>query len=464
MARPRKTGTRRTGYRRTRFGAAAVAGVFAATWAGMTWMTSTQGGAATAPGRGSASAQTLQVLPKAGSLSIGVTLGESLAGHQNNQAKAQSQAIDLGAIGTSLTGYSCGKNPTFKPSQLPQALIVESGDKGADVGITQTEEGGAFSKFGKANVSPYSEAITTSAPVAIAGVISIGAGVAKTWSGVVNGQRVAGASSDIAGITLPGGVSLAALHWEAVYSSTGDAKPAGVFSIGQASAPGAPAANPLAGLDAINAVLSPIGLHLVLPTTHVTSGTLYVDPLKIEIVPNATRDGLLNTVLKGIQPIREPTVAAVLKAYCQGSTELTVADVAIGSISGAGSFELVLGGAQATSGTIDRNGFDLGIPGYNPPADLNVTSPAADQLPAVAVATPETTLAPTAPPVTDPAPVVTTAPAPKVLALGPVKAAHGKRGGTLAAVGLGGLGLLAVLAEGDRRKMRHAQRLATLED
>jgi hypothetical protein len=49
-------------------------------------------------------------------------------------------------------------------------------------------------------------------------------------------------------------------------------------------------------------------------------------------------------------------------------------------------------------------------------------------------------------------------------AVQPIKATGGKRGGALAAVALGGLGLLALLAEGDRRMMRRAQRKVTFED
>jgi hypothetical protein len=53
---------------------------------------------------------------------------------------------------------------------------------------------------------------------------------------------------------------------------------------------------------------------------------------------------------------------------------------------------------------------------------------------------------------------------PRQVAIVPASAISGKRGGALAVVGLAGLGLLGLIAEGDRRKMRRAQRTITFEE
>ncbi|HEY2427868.1 MAG TPA: hypothetical protein VGI06_02980, partial [Acidimicrobiales bacterium] len=344
-------------YRRTRMAAVGVLLAGACTWAA-----TAQGGAASEPGQGSAAAFTAAVIPRAGSLAIGVTFGEALAGHQNGTAKAQSQALDLGAIGTSLTGYNCGSR-ALRPDQLPEPLIVETGEPGASKGVTQTDVGGAFSKFGLATTAPYSQAITTTAPFGIAGVIDVGPGVSKSWSGMVNGQRQAGASTDIASVTLPGGVVLSALHWESIYQSTGSPQHTATFTIGKATLGGAalPTNNPTQTLTQVNTVLDLVGLQLKVPTAHLTSGTLYEDPLQINVVPNSTRDSALNTVLSGIEPIRQQVFAAALKAFCQSDTAITVADVAIAAISGGGSMNISLGGVQASSGTVAGNQYNLGL-------------------------------------------------------------------------------------------------------
>ncbi|MGH9306899.1 MAG: hypothetical protein ACRD0I_08480, partial [Acidimicrobiales bacterium] len=97
-----------------------LAGVVVLAGSVFTWVVSTPAGAAPDPGQGSASAVSASITPRDGSLAVGVTLGEALAGHTNGIAKAASQGIDLGAVGTSLTSQNCGQAPTVQPSQIPQ--------------------------------------------------------------------------------------------------------------------------------------------------------------------------------------------------------------------------------------------------------------------------------------------------------------------------------------------------------
>jgi hypothetical protein len=441
-----------------------------------TWLATAPGGAAVSPGEGSAGAFTASVIPRAGSLAIGVTFGEALAGHTNGTAKAQSQAIDLGAIGTSLTSYNCGKPPSVQPDQIPQPLIVETGDPNASTGVTQTEEGGAFSKFGKAAATPYSEAVTTSAPFAVAGVISIGGGISKSWSGIVHGERQSGASTDLSGITFPGGVSMSGLHWDVVDQSTGKQQKTGTFSIGKATIGGAtiPTTNPAQTLSQLNSALAPLGLQLVGPSTHTTSGTEYEDPLQINVIPSSARDSALNTVLTGIQPIRQQVVAATLNAFCNADTFVTVADVAIAAISGGGSMNISLGGVQAKSGDTGSNGFDLslgtpqlgastlGSPALGDSGSALSTSSGLPGSPSLGAGT-DTGSSASPGAASSPAGPATSAP-PRAVAVEPASAITGKRGGALAIVGLAGLGLLGLIAEGDRRKMRRAQRTITFEE
>jgi hypothetical protein len=448
-------------YRRT----AVAAVIVLLAWA-LTWLATSHAGAATDAGQGSAAAFTDRFDPRAGSLSIGITFGAALAGHQNSQAKAQSQAIDLGVIGTSLTGYNCGKPPQFSSDQLPGPLIVESGEPGADTGKTENDVGGGATKFGQANATPFSKAITKTGPVGLAGVLEIGGGTATSYSGLVNGVRVAGATTDISGITLPGNVVLSSLHWETAFPTTGGGQPTGSFSIGHASAAGVPLpVDPTTSIGQINAILGALGMVITPPTVHLTQGTMYVDPMGISVIPNATRDAISGAVLAGLQPVTSQLFAAVLQAYCEADTELTVAQIAIGAITGAGSFNVTLGGVQSSSGTIAANGFNLGTSGFQPGTAAVAGLPAASASSGLGAATAGVTGGLGASPAVaapSSALLIPAAPSPSIRS--PLKALSGKRGGALATVGLGGLGLLGLLAEGDRRKMRHAQRTVTFEE
>ncbi|MGQ0831452.1 MAG: hypothetical protein ACT4OV_07220, partial [Microthrixaceae bacterium] len=93
-------------------------------------------------GTGSAVALGYKVNPTNGNLSFGVTVGESIAGHQNTAATGQSRAINLGVIGVTLASEACdGGDPTWKESDQPQPVIVRSGDKGAEAGRSEFEQG-----------------------------------------------------------------------------------------------------------------------------------------------------------------------------------------------------------------------------------------------------------------------------------------------------------------------------------
>jgi hypothetical protein len=453
----------RAPYRLTRFGAVGLVVALSVTWFATRDATAT----VSDPGQGTAVANVLHIDPRAGSLSIGVGLGQAIAGHQNGAAKAQSFSLDLGVVGTSLTTASCGSGASFKPSDFPQILIVEATDKNAAQGVTNSQEGGALVEYGMATVAPYAKAITTIAPISIPGLLSVSGGTATSWSGIINGERVAGATVDIGGISIAGQVTLGSMHWDVIHQSTGKAVNDGHFSIGALKIGGTsvPTIDAVAALATANTVLKNIGMEIQIPKAHLTQGIEYVDPLQIAVVPNAVRDKLLGTVLSGIQPVRQPVIDAVLKAVCKAESVLTVADITIGAISGAGSFDVQFGGVQAGTGEVSKNGFNLGLPGVNlslPPPNLSTGS---DTSGSSSVSTgysapPATTAAPLP---SAPAATVPTAPV-QQQAVRPITAIHGKRGGALAAVALGGLGLLALLAEGDRRMMRRAQRKVTFED
>src|SRR4029079_16286692 len=121
----------RTMSRRTRVAAAVSAVVLAA--GVVTSYATAPASAATEPGQGSAIAQTQKIDPKAGGLSLGITFGQALAGHQNEVAQAASQAINLAVIGTTIGAEGCdGSAPTYPSDQQPQPLRIDSRDKDAD--------------------------------------------------------------------------------------------------------------------------------------------------------------------------------------------------------------------------------------------------------------------------------------------------------------------------------------------
>jgi hypothetical protein len=449
--------TNKPGYRRTRRAAIATFGVMAVTFfaTGPT-ASGAPAQAEVKPGRGLALAETEKVDPRTGSLSFAITTGRSIAGHQNTVAQASSQAFDYGVIGSTAAAEGCDGSASSLPAEKqPSAVQVDSRQPNSTQDVDEDKVPAPAHKYASAQPTPYGEAITTTAPQTIGGFINIGGGVSKAHSGLVEDatQREAQAISDVSGVSIPlAGIEMSSLHWEATWRSTDPENGVvGVFSIGSASIQGQalPANDPSQALVQINGALASLGMSIVPPRAYKSGDVIFVEPMGISIFPSPTRDALLTPLLGGVQPVRQSLFDALLQQSCKNSTYITIFDIVSGPFTGGGSFSVLLGGVQASSGDAYENAFCLGCDG---PPKLNTTNTNTNTLantvaaPSTAGATFKGNTAPAAPPGTA---AVTPAAAKKL---------GGARGGALAGVGLAGLGMIAAMAEGDRRKMRRAQR------
>ncbi|HAM03370.1 MAG TPA: hypothetical protein DCQ30_14265 [Acidimicrobiaceae bacterium] len=433
--------------------------------------------------QGSSSAQSMWVGPHEGSLAVGAIFGVALAGNTGASSKAQSEGVDLGAVGASMKSYNCGApaNPQVAGA-VPSPLIVESGEPGASQGISQgPSQSDYFSnEFGQASNTPYAEADTTYAgPLADpSNAFTISGMHSKAWSGVVNGVDEAGASSDIGSISLGGGtVVLNGLHWLSVTPVNGGGQQTGTFGISQAIIGGTalPASPDLSQVfTAANQALAPLGIQVNFPTSTVSQGIQFVSPLQIEIVPSSQRDSVVDPVVTGLQPTYyqvanglengfssdqapynslgqlEDNQAGqqISAALCQSDNAITIGDVTIASLDGGGYFSTELGGVNSSAGPLAANQFTLGnltLGALNPGS---LGTPGSLGLPGSTNNLSTTTGGAKA--------------APTKL---PSQAARARlrgfsAGGPLLGAGLGALALLLALAEGDRRLMRRGQKSA----
>lgn len=421
------------------------------------------------PGTGSAIALVYKVNPLFGNLSFGITAGESVAGHQNTGASAQSKAINLGVIGVTLAGEGCeGANPTLPREDQPQPVIVTTDDpksadgKSADVlGVPNL-----ITMRARATKAPLAEAITTVSPIGDAGGVKIANGTATATSGVIKaGVREAKAVSEIGEISFFNGLlTLKGLRWEAVQRTGGTTTNAGSFSLGAINLAGNTIPlppDPISQLSVLKDALGALGLMITPPAVRVAQGIVFVDPMRIGIIPSTLRDTIVSGILGGLSPVREAFTELLAQIGCgtdnniignNGKTAVTVLDLALASISGAGALTLEVGGVQATTSEIagfsglglvpalpELPSFDSGVlpslPGDTGLPDLGSGSSGAPSNTGGGSPTPETIS----------------------------QDDDGKRGGVLLGVGAGGLLLMLLTAEGDRRKMRRAQREIPLE-
>ncbi|HEX4864024.1 MAG TPA: hypothetical protein VFV02_08130 [Acidimicrobiales bacterium] len=460
--------------------------------------------AADSPGVGSASAEGFQVTPHEGSLAVGAVFDEALAGHTDKIARAQSQGLDLGAVGAAIKGYNCGQPPTQLAQFVPDPLQAETPSSG---GTAENSAGPTVSDNNSdgsvehvvANDTPYGEATTTfGGTIAAPGnLLAISHVVSKAWSGLVNGVREAAATVDIGQITIAGVVSLSGLHWEAIYpTGSGGGQPSGDFQIGKVSINGValPRVDPTTVAQAVNTVLGQIGLQLSLPASSTAQGIVFESPLQIEVVPNSTRNGITDPIIAGVvEPNYFPIANGLENGFantsapynalapletndptgqlestlCQTDTPITVADITVASFTAGGFFNIALGGANASSGDLPVNPYNLGLGGFG---DLSI--PGTSQFlagtagtPAVAGDTGSALSGVTANPAVAGTPSSsgsTTRPGSNTVL--PAATVTSEASGPLLGVGLGILGLLVLLAEADRRMIRRGVKTAVFEE
>lgn len=449
---------------------------------------------ATDPGVGSSYAQGFQVTPHEGSLAVGGVFDEALAGHTDQIARAQSQGLDLGAVGASIKGYNCGQPPTALANYVPDPLQAETPSGGgtdeSSAGPSPSDNNSDGSvEHVMANDTPYGEADTTFAgPVSGPNNFVVISGVtSKAWSGLVKGARDAGATVDIGSVSIAGVVSLSHLHWQADYPD--GKQPTSSFSIGFASINGTPVptADTSQVLNAINQALSNIGVVVASPTATSAQGIQFESPLQIEVVPNSTRNGVTDPVVSGVvEPNYYPlanglengfantsapwnSLAPVEKgdptgqleqALCQTDTPITVADITMASFTAAGYFNIALGGVNASSGPMPTNDFNLSEFNFGQISSgldqLSSTAGSAGLAGTPAIAgTPGQTISGSSTPgsggSTQPQRVVPAS-------------VSSPAAGPLLGIGLGVLGFLGLLAEADRRMIRRTFNTASFEE
>lgn len=407
------------------------------------------------PGFGQAVGQLVRVDPQAAGLSFGLEIGAAKASHQQFTSRSSSRVFNAGLLGLSLASDACtGKPPTWPMEKQPQAITIDSRTEGAAEGETLVEV--PFERFVAAAPSPSSEAYVTAQSLGIPGIAEIGLARSEARSGTPEpGLREARATVDIAEVSLLGGVVvLRGLHWEAVHRGGLVDEHTGTFTLGALEIAGAPIELPDVGVlfDTVNDLLAPLGIRLGEPVAHLSGKVQFIDPLSILIEPNPQRDALSGGLLRALHPLREALFDRLLALTCDAAALITVADLLIGSVTGAGTFSVELGGAEATTEPI-------AVPA---PRATPTTAPAPTSTPPSITGRPATN---GTAPVT---PVATTPPLPSppgteaAAAIGePIAAPVEEPGRDLAAVvGLVTMALGAVLVEGDRRSMRRAAREA----
>jgi hypothetical protein len=312
-------------------------------------------------GDATAISQAVQIAPRTGGLAAAIVVGTTIAQYRDTLAQASSQAVNLGIVGTTLT-VQCDKTPpTLKASQLPQPLIAESvhGDSHA---VKNTAGQGSS---GVVAVSGHEEVTVKQTPSAIATFDGSALVLPKLIdaAGLHNGgfsklipgkARIATATSQVGQLSLlNGAVVLSGMKWAASARSGTHAGRHSSFTLGGVSLAGK--AMPVdqksiaSTITAIDKVLAPTGLHITLPTSVFQGGTLTETPLVIGLDNSKLGSQVINPLINALQPITNPLRSGLDGISCQFGKVLTIVDLALAALDGAGGLDLDLGGASANT-------------------------------------------------------------------------------------------------------------------
>jgi hypothetical protein len=351
-------------------------------------------------GTAKATALIAKIAPGVGNLQLALGAGTAVSELRNGLAQSQSQAFDLGLIGTTLTGEGCdGSAGTLQPDQLPQPLRIDNRKGPASASKDEAPIGGTQFGVGRKQVSadedPGSEATTTFGAIDLSPIVKIGGGRANAVTRVVDKKAREAIATATMDVELGGGaVELDGLRWRAEHRTGADPKVEGTFDIGTAAGQTSPLGpqqlEPAEG--PINQALAPLGITVQLPkVVHLTSPAdlVRVTPLRIQLKDSPAGATVLGPLLGATREQREQLFDQVSKSYCQAAGALFVGDLALTIAAGAGFITIDVGGVEATAADVR---FDDPFGTYTPTEPGPVALPATGSLgtPSVLPATPAT--------------------------------------------------------------------------
>ena len=336
------------------------------------WLAAPQASAdqGTQPGQASAHASVFSIAVTSGGAPLLPSyVGAAGASYVETEAQASSASVDLGGVGFLLSAIPLCGQPLLPASSQPHPLTADSG-AGPDSETTAGNFAGAGTESVSVTPSPEFASATTK-PVTqslLGGMVDV-SGTATSTVRYDSGGTQQSESSVTEDVSLAGGlVQIDGMHWSASRRSGGSNSEAATFSLGQVRVGGGilpldlPAGTPTSSaVQAINAVVGPVGLRLTLPAgaSDQSTGTTAIGPLQVHFSGSGIDRQVVGPVAQQVLALQQ-----VLSGQTTNGTDCsqirtlignlanpveTVDNVAFGIAEGAGGIDLDLGGASAST-------------------------------------------------------------------------------------------------------------------
>lgn len=312
-------------------------------------------------GTAAAGANLLGVSPGVSGLSLTTSIGESTAALEHDESQAKSATVDLGSLGLVLaTSTFCGKSE-LPMSEQPQPLSADS-ENGA--GTTNKSQGIGSEQVSISKTPESATATTTMLSESIPGVLEVSGTSVATVKYVAGTAQVASGKVNEDISLLGGKVKLEGLSWRADRSAGRTQSHSTGFSFGDIVINGKPiksAGSPAAGIAAVNNVLAPFGLSLVVPTqrTNHDTGAVTIGPMTLRFSGSKVDRTLLGPAINSVVTLEDllksqSTAGSDCKDIHQllfnlGTSSETLLNVFLEISEGAGDLDLNFGGASASA-------------------------------------------------------------------------------------------------------------------
>jgi hypothetical protein len=333
-------------------------------------------------GTAKATAVSLRVAPGVGSLQLALGAGISVAEYRNGLAQSQSEALDLGLIGSVLSApSSCTGNSIVDAESLPKPTRVDN--RAGDAELVEDEyplAGAALCgvhKVARATTLPSSNAVSQPALLDLPGLLKVDTIVADASTRVIDGNTREAHATVEASITIAGAIKLSGLRWDALHRTGAQTVAEATFDPGTGSLLGIPV--PLESLGSTETVVNNLlgaantGITVTFPKVErftEPADVVRMTPLRIVLKDSGLGAATLGPIMNLTRVQREQLFNQIASSVCELAGVPLIADIGLAILGGTGFIIIDIGGAEATTSDLE-----IGDPFGDATAPPAVSSP-----------------------------------------------------------------------------------------
>ncbi|MDQ2648165.1 MAG: hypothetical protein M3Z03_01275 [Actinomycetota bacterium] len=314
-------------------------------------------------GQGKATAIALRIAPGVGGLQLSLAAGVSVAEYRNDFAQSQSEALDLGLVGSVLTAPSSCTGRSILPAEvLPKPTRVDNRQGDAAASADAYPSGSTSLGVGRmeaaAKTLPFATARSTPAALDLSPLIKVDPLVADAHTGVVDGITREARATVETSVTILGVLRLSNLRWDALHRTGTNPTAEASFDVGTTSLAGVPVPLETFGPveTVVNDLLATTGVSITFPKVErftEPADVIRMTPLRIQLKESQLGTDLVSPILGLVRQQREELLDTIATSICELAGVALLADVGLSIVAGTGFLTIDIGGVEATTDDLE---------------------------------------------------------------------------------------------------------------